>query len=75
MTDNKQDNGRDDENRRSGLAYAAALSLFFSVAVMAGIGLLVDRWLGTKPWMLVVGIILGAALGFYEFARLISRLS
>jgi ATP synthase protein I len=42
---------------------------------MAGIGLLLDRWLGTKPWMLVVGIILGAALGFYEFVRLISRLS
>jgi ATP synthase protein I len=75
MADTKQNNGRDDENRRSGLAYAAALSLFFSVAVMTGIGLLVDRWLGTKPWMLVVGIILGAALGFYEFFRLISRLS
>jgi F0F1-type ATP synthase assembly protein I len=57
------------------MAYAAALSLFFSVAALAGVGLLLDRWLESKPWFLVGGVILGAALGFYEFIRLTSRLS
>ena len=64
----------EDENGKSGVAYAAALSLFFSVAAMTGIGWLFDRWLGTKPWLMVVGLVLGAAAGFYEFIRLTSRL-
>ncbi len=62
-------------NRRSGLAYAAALTLFFSVLTFFGFGWFLDRWLGTSPWLVVAGIILGASLGFYEFYRLISRLS
>ena len=68
--------GRDDEetNRKSGIAYAAALTLFVSVATMCGVGWLLDRWLGTRPWLMVVGLILGAVVGFYEFFRLTSRL-
>ena len=29
------------------------------------IGWLLDRWLGTEPWLLVAGVVLGAVLGFY----------
>jgi ATP synthase protein I len=69
---------RDDQqetNRKSGLAYAAAFSLF--TAVVAGLvaGWLMDRWLGTRPWLLVAGIVLGAIAGFYQFIRISSRLS
>jgi ATP synthase protein I len=69
--------GRDDEetNRKSGIAYAAALTLFVSVASLCGVGWLLDRWLGTKPWLMVVGLVLGAVAGFYEFVRLTSKLS
>ncbi|HEY0005570.1 MAG TPA: AtpZ/AtpI family protein [Pyrinomonadaceae bacterium] len=63
------------ENQKSGIAYAAAIALFVTVATMTGLGLLLDRWLGTAPWLLVVGIVLGSALGLYEFVRLTSRLS
>ncbi len=63
-----------DVNRKSGVAYAAALSLFFSVAAMTGIGWLLDRWLGTRPWLLVTGLVLGAVAGFYQFIRLTSKL-
>jgi ATP synthase protein I len=68
--------GRDDEetNRKSGIAYAAALTLFVSVATLCGVGWLLDRWLGTRPWLMVVGLILGAVAGFYEFFRLTSKL-
>lgn len=61
-------------NRKSGMAYAAALALFMSVASLCGLGWALDRWLGTAPWLLVAGIVLGAALGFYQFIRLTSRL-
>jgi len=68
--------GRDEEtNRKTGLAYAAALSLFAAVVSGLIVGWLFDRWLGTRPWLLVSGIVLGAAAGFYEFVRQTSKLS
>lgn len=62
-----------DENRKSGFAYAAAITLFASVVTFCGFGYLLDRWLGTEPWLLVVGIVLGSALGLFEFVRLSSK--
>ncbi len=68
--------GQDNQetNRKSGIAYAAALVLFSSVVALCGAGWLMDRWLGTNPWLLVIGIVLGAVIGFYQFIRLTSKL-
>jgi ATP synthase protein I len=66
---------KENENQKSGIAYAAAISLFVTVLTFLGLGLLLDRWLGTGPWLLVLGIVLGSALGLYEFVRLTSKLS
>ena len=54
--------------------YAAALSIFFSVLIGFGLGWGFDKYFGTKPWGVVVGIVLGSALGFYEFVRLLAKL-
>lgn len=62
-------------NRKSGIAYAAAFSLFAAVVSGMIVGWLFDRWLGTQPWLLVAGIVLGSAAGFYQFIRASSRLS
>ena len=69
--------GEDQEetNRKSGIAYAAAFSLFAAVVSGLALGWLLDRWLGTAPWLLVVGVVLGAAAGFYQLVRATSRLS
>ena len=69
---------KDDEQevtRRSGMAYAAGLGIFLSVAAMMGFGWLLDGWLGTSPWLMVAGIILGSVVGLYEFIRIISKLN
>jgi ATP synthase protein I len=66
---------KQETNRRSGIAYAAAFSLFASVVSGLIVGWLLDRWLGTRPWLLVAGVILGSAAGFYEFIRSIAKLS
>ncbi|HEY2973990.1 MAG TPA: AtpZ/AtpI family protein [Pyrinomonadaceae bacterium] len=65
---------QEETNRKSGIAYAAALTLFASVVTLCGIGWLLDRWLSTKPWLLVAGIVVGAVAGFYQFIRLTSKL-
>ena len=69
------DNDKEEINRKSGLAYAAAFSLFASVLAGLIVGWLLDRWLGTNPWLLVTGIVLGAVAGFYEFIRSTSKIS
>ena len=66
---------KDEINRKTGLAYAAAFSLFAAVVSGIVLGWLLDRWLGTQPWLLVAGLVLGAAAGFYQFIRATSRLS
>jgi len=60
-------------SRRSGMAYAAGLAIFFSVVSLMGVGWALDRWLGTS-WIMVTGIVLGAVVGFYEFIRIISKI-
>lgn len=42
--------------------------LLSSVLVIGGIGWLLDRWLGTAPWGLVLGIIAGNTCGLYLIA-------
>lgn len=39
--------------------------LLTATAVWMGIGWLLDRWLGTDPWMMLGGALLGFALGTY----------
>jgi F0F1-type ATP synthase assembly protein I len=59
--------------RKGSVAYAAGLTIFFSVLAFMGVGWALDRWLGTR-WLMVTGIILGAAVGLFEFVRIISRI-
>lgn len=71
----KSDDDPQETNRQSGLAYAAAFSLFTAVVAGLIVGWMLDRWLGTGPWLLVAGIVLGAVAGFYQFVRISSKLS
>jgi ATP synthase protein I len=70
-----EDDDKQETNLKTGIAYGAAVSLFAAVVGGLIVGWLLDRWLGTGPWLLVVGLILGAVGGFYEFIRTTSRLN
>ena len=56
--------------RSSGLAWSAAIALFAAVLIMLIIGWGADLLLGSSPWGIVVGIIIGAAIGFFQFFRI-----
>jgi F0F1-type ATP synthase assembly protein I len=60
--------------RKSGLAYSAAAALVGSVVFLLLIGWVLDSFLGTSPWCLVGGIIIGSVLGFYQFFKITSQI-
>lgn len=57
-----------------GVAFTIASHLVAGLIVGAGIGYLLDSWLDTSPWMLVVFFFLGAASGMLNVYRVASGL-
>ena len=49
--------------------------LFACVAVGLGVGYFLDRWLGTQPWLLLIGLALGIAAASVNFYRTIKTLN
>lgn len=52
-----------------------SLGLEMAASVLIGtfIGYWADKWLGTRPWILIIGFVLGAAAGFRNLYRFVSR--
>ena len=63
-----------EDSSRSGLGFAMRLGVEIVAALIvgAGIGLLLDRWLGTAPWLLVAFFVLGAAAGMMNVYRVMT---
>lgn len=60
--------------RQSGLAWGAAVGLFGSIVFMMILGWILDVLTGASPFGLVGGIIIGAAVGFYQFFRVTAQI-
>ncbi len=60
--------------RRSGLAWSAGIAFFGSVVFTLFLGWIADLLLGTSPWGLVGGIILGSIIAFLQFFRITSQI-
>ena len=54
---------------RAGPAMSASYTLIGAILVLGGIGYALDAWLGTSPWCLLGGLLLGIVVGFYELAK------
>jgi F0F1-type ATP synthase assembly protein I len=55
--------------RRSGPAVVAGYTLIGAIGLLGGLGYAVDAWQGTTPWGLLIGLLLGVVVGFYELAK------
>ena len=53
-----------------GLAFRVSVEIVSAVAIGVGAGWLLDGWLGTTPWLMVVFIVLGFAAGILNVYRL-----
>jgi F0F1-type ATP synthase assembly protein I len=63
--DSRDRDYRRDLWRDADTGWIMTAELLTAVGVWGGIGWLLDRWLGTGPWILAAGLLLGAALGTY----------
>ncbi|MCX8133478.1 MAG: AtpZ/AtpI family protein [Roseococcus sp.] len=53
-----------------GIGFRAGVEVVSALIVGVGLGLLLDRWLGTWPWLFLVFFVLGAAAGVLNVHRL-----
>jgi F0F1-type ATP synthase assembly protein I len=65
---------QDETVRRTGLAWSAGISFFGAIVFMLFLGWLADWLLGSSPWGLVGGIVLGSIIGFLQFFRITSQI-
>ena len=65
---------RTDRGRGIGLALRIGAELVAGLAVGVAIGLGLDWWLGTKPWLMIVFFFLGAGAGIVNVYRTMSGL-
>ncbi|MFO1189442.1 MAG: AtpZ/AtpI family protein [Alphaproteobacteria bacterium] len=65
-----------DRGGKQGIGFAFRLGMDLVAGVVVGtvIGLLLDGWLDTKPWFLVVFFFLGAGAGFMNVYRAVKNL-
>jgi ATP synthase protein I len=62
--------------RSKGLSFAFRIGteLVAGIAVGAGLGWLLDRWLGTRPWLMIALFVLGAMAGMMNVYRSVAGL-
>ncbi|MGD9741468.1 MAG: AtpZ/AtpI family protein [Dongiaceae bacterium] len=53
----------------AGVGYRVSVELFAGMLFGGGLGWLLDRWLDTKPWLMVLFFLLGAAAGLLNSYR------
>lgn len=56
-----------------GLYGGVGIQFAVSVALGAFGGSWLDKKLATDPWVMILGVILGAAAGFYNLVRLLNK--
>ena len=61
----------EDSRRGWGEAWTLGFTLVGVVLALAGLGYLADRWFGTSPWLMVVGVFAGAGIGFMHLLSML----
>jgi len=52
---------------------SVGMTLVLATVIGLGAGYYADRWLGTKPWLTLIGLILGIVAGFVSFFRSVRK--
>ena len=63
--------GLQDSFQRAGRMAGASYTLIGAIVLLGFLGYFGDLWLGTRPWLMVGGLLFGMVVGFYELARVV----
>src|ERR1700739_4595545 len=58
-----------------GLGLRIGIELVVAIGIATGLGWAIDRWLGTRPWGIIVLFFLGVAAGMLNVYRAVSGIS
>jgi ATP synthase protein I len=58
-----------------GLGLRIGIELVVAIGIATGLGWAVDRWLGTRPWAMIVLFFMGVAAGMLNVYRAVSGIS
>jgi len=58
-----------------GLGFRIGIELVVAIVVATGLGWAIDRWLGTRPWGMIVLFFLGVAAGMLNVYRAVTGIS
>lgn len=59
--------------RQAGPAMGASYTLIGAILLLGALGYFLDKWQDTSPIFLLIGLLLGIIVGFYEIAKTIWR--
>jgi ATP synthase protein I len=64
-----------EESSWKALAELSSIGMTLVLATVIGLvaGYYLDRWLGTSPWLILIGLGLGIAAGFVNLFRSVKR--
>ncbi|MCW5606265.1 MAG: AtpZ/AtpI family protein [Burkholderiales bacterium] len=62
------------DQRAVGVGVRIAIELLSGLLVGLGVGYALDRWLGTRPWLMLAFFFLGTAAGFMNVLRAVRSL-
>ena len=62
------------KQRGAGFGFKISTEIIAALVVGVGIGLIVDKYLGTKPFGLIIFFIFGAIAGFLNVYRVMRRI-
>ena len=65
---------KEETSRRSSMAFSAGIAFFGAVVFMLFLGWIADWLIGSSPWGLVGGIVLGSIIGLVQFIRITSSI-
>jgi F0F1-type ATP synthase assembly protein I len=78
MTPTRLDLSRSNQELQASLDRAeprivAAYALIGAILLFGGLGYLIDRWAGSSPWALALGLLIGVAIGFANLVASLRR--
>lgn len=64
-----------ERNSTAGRAWRLSVEMVAALLVCGWVGWLLDKWLDTKPWLMLVFLIVGAVVGLYNVIKVGKRMN